>query len=162
MISARVLRPVTAPPLFSCPRARRALPLDETMVPPSAVRQLTSARRSHEQKEMGAVLWSILALIFVLLSLPNASREDHAGGYYGEQLLAARGYGRRTRSSEDEDFIARSNSYNWSCEECRENGSSSDAKRMLEEKFLARISESAQSVFQQFTGPLLVHVVRLY
>ena len=108
---------------------------------------------------MGAVLWSILALIFVLLSLPNASREDHAGGYYGEQLLAAHGHGRRTRSSEpdgrarDTNWTARG----WSCEEC---GNRSDLERTLEEEFLARINESVQSVFQQFTEPLLVHAVR--
>ena len=106
---------------------------------------------------MGAVLWSILALIFVLLSLPNASREDHAGAY-GEQLLAAYGHGRRTRSSEHDIALGT----NWTglgsnCEVC---GNRSDPERTLEEEFLARINDSVQSVFQQFTGPLLVHAVR--
>jgi hypothetical protein len=102
---------------------------------------------------MGAVLWSILALIFVLLSLPDASGGDHAGDYlyYGEQLLAARGHERRARSSEDDD-TARGTT--WSCQ----NESRYDD---LEKEFLARINESVQSVFQQFTGPLLVHAVRL-
>ena len=111
---------------------------------------------------MGAVLWLILALIFVLLSLPNASREDYTGGYYGEQLLAAHDHGRRTRSSEH-DGIARDTinwtARGWSCEEC---GNRSALERTLEEKFLARIIEPVQSVFQQFTGPLLVHAVRLH
>ena len=112
---------------------------------------------------MGTVLWSILALIFVLLSLPHASREVHAGGYYGEQLLAAHGYGRLRRSEHDD--IARGTNWTsrgWSCEECSESGNSSDLERTLEEEFIARINESIESVFQQFTGPLLVHAVRLH
>ncbi len=107
---------------------------------------------------MGAVLWSILALIFVLLSLvPDANGGDHAGGYYGEQLLAARGHERRARSFEDDD-MARGTI--WSCQECEQNGNGS-YYNSSEKEFLERISESVQSAFQQFTGPLLVHAVRL-
>ena len=126
--------------------------------------QLTSElayARSHEGREMGAVLWSILALIFVLLSLPNASREDHARGYYSELLLAARGHGRRIRSSEDGDIASGTINpiaQGWSCEECEQNGSR--YYDTLEEGFLAGINESIQSLFQQYTGPLLVHAVR--
>lgn len=121
--------------------------------------------KGHMKKiEMGAVLWLILALMFVLVSLPNASREEHAGGYYNELLLPARGHGRRARSSEDDD-IASAGTINptargWSCEQCRQNGSRYNDT--LEEGFLTGIKESVQSVFQQFTGPLLVHAVRLY
>ena len=112
--------------------------------------QLTSEltyARSHEGREMGAVLWLMLALIFVLLS---ASREDHAGGYYSELLLAARDHGRRRARSSEDDNIARG----WSCEQCGQNDTLD-----LEKGFLAGINESIQSVFQQYTGPLLVHAV---
>lgn len=110
---------------------------------------------------MGAALWSIFALIFVLLSLPNSSREVHAGGYLGEPLLAAYGHGRLRRSEHDD--IARGNTnWTWNCEECRESGNNNDLKRTLEENFIARITESVESVFQKFTGPLLVHAVRSF
>ena len=132
----------------------------------SLVNQLTSATRSHAHttmyssgREMGAVLWSIFALIFVLLSQSNASREDRAD-IYAEQLLAAN---RRGKRSDHDELAGCSWTYQcrgWNCEKCIDNSTSNE--RMLEGEFIANISTSVQSIFQQFRGPLLVHTVSLH
>ena len=117
---------------------------------------------SHEgREEMGAVLWSILALIFILLSLPNASREEHAETY-DEHLFAAYGRDRRSECGNTTGGGWAGGLGGWNCDECNDSGSSSDLKQMLESEFIARIDAYIQSVFQQFTGPLLVHTVRMH
>ena len=114
-------------------------------------------------KMMGAVLWSILALISVLVSLPI----NHGASSDGQQPFDSHDslYRRRSAESHYPSYRANINDGtggDWSCEQCCNNESSCDLKISEEEKFLSLVNESFDSLSRPVAGgPLvLVHIVR--
>lgn len=95
-----------------------------------------------KDKKMGAVLWSVLTLIFVFLSLPKYCRQGHANGHATQT------------------FNRRSTEYSgWDCDACRNKSSSGDGDTCLETDFVSRINKTL--LHQRLHGPLLIHIVSL-